>query len=129
MESKKRILLIDDDSDFVQANRALLESEGYEVFAAHDGRSGMEAARARKPDLILLDVMMSTDTEGMEVSRALRGAPDLRAIPVVLMTGVRKAMRLPFAFEPDPENLPVLRVLEKPVPPPRLLEAVRQALA
>ena len=128
MESKRRILLVDDDATFVQANRDLLESEGYEIAAAHDGRSGIEAARAQKPDLIILDVMMATDTEGIEVSRKLHAIPELKGTPVVLLTGIRRAMRLPFGFEPDSEHLPVREVLEKPVPPRRLLEVVRKIL-
>jgi CheY-like chemotaxis protein len=130
MSSKKaRILLIDDDAGLVASTRSLLESAGYEIASANDGKSGLAQAQPCKPDLIVLDVMMKTETEGFEVSRSLQSDPALKDIPVILLTGIRKALRLPFRFEPDKEWLPVRAVLEKPVPPPRLLEEVVKALA
>lgn len=126
--SKKRILLIDDDADLTASNKELLEGSGYEVVSALDGTTGISKAKQTKPDLIVLDVMMKTETEGFDVSRALQEDPDLKGVPVILLTGIRKAMRLPFRFEPDKDWLPVKVVLEKPVPPPRFLEEVAKAL-
>jgi CheY-like chemotaxis protein len=127
-ERKRRILLVDDDRDFVQSTRDLLESEGYEVIAAHDGESGLQTAIREKPDLMLLDVMMATNTEGFEVSRKIPQTPELARMPVIMVTGVRRALTLPFAFEPDDTWLPVSDILEKPVAPRALLEAIRKRL-
>lgn len=126
MSKAKQILLVDDDRDFVSATKELLEAYGYEVLVSYDGASGVEVAKKFKPDLMLLDVMMATDTEGFDVSRKVSAVPELQSLPVILMTGIRKAMKLPYGFEPDEAWLPVKAVLEKPVPPERLIEEVKK---
>lgn len=124
-----KVLIVDDDTGLVESTRALLEAKGYSVVAAGNGTEGLKAAKREKPDLLLLDVMMAHDSEGLEVARQLKQDPDTRNIPVVLVTGIRKAKNLPFRFEPDEDWLPVKAVLEKPVPPEKLLKAIQQALA
>ncbi len=124
----KRILLVDDDQDFVASVEEWLKANGYEVTVAFDGTSGLEKARQLKPDLIILDVMMATDTEGIEVSRKIAESPDLRTLPVLLLTGIRKAKNLPFGLTPDENWLPVRTVLEKPVPPDVLLKEIQKLL-
>ncbi len=128
MSGKKRILMVDDDREFVAATRMLLETNGFEFSSANDGASGIEAARRVKPDLIILDVMMTTETEGIDVSRKLRETPEMKKTPVIMLTSIRRAMNLPFAFEPDPDLLPVTAVLEKPVASARLLEEIHKLL-
>ena len=129
MPSKKRILIVDDDVNFVESNKDLLEAEGYTVLTAYDGVSGYALAVREKPDLMILDVMMATHTEGFEVSRKIPQTPELRGMPVLLLTGIRRALQLPFRVEPDSTWLPVDSVLEKPIPPETLLEEVRKRLA
>ena len=129
MNEKKRILLIDDDRDLVAANKEMLEANGYEVLTAPNGAKGLELARQTPPDLILLDVMMTTDTEGFSVSRTIHETPELQNVPVILMTGIREKMDLPFGVDPDETWLPVKTVLEKPVPAARLLAEIKKQLA
>lgn len=126
---KARILVVDDDRALVQSVSDLLESAGYEILTAYDGESGLKQAMTEKPDLMLLDVMMATNTEGFEVSRKIPENPDLKNMRVILLTGIRRAMNLPFAFEPDETWLPVDTVLEKPVNPKVLLETIERKLA
>ena len=83
----KKILLIDDDPDLVSAVRMILESKNYEVTAAYGGNEGLEKARAVKPDLIVLDVMMP-DKDGFVVCRELKADSALSRIPVILLTAV-----------------------------------------
>lgn len=123
---KKKILLVDDDVEFVESNKELLEAEGYEVITAHNGTTGIEKAKQHKPDLMILDVMMATKTEGFEVSRQIPKTPELRNMPIILVTGIRKEMNLPFGFEPDETWLPVDSIMEKPIDPKKFLEAVKQ---
>ena len=123
-----KILIIDDDPDLVESTSALLQSSGYTVAAAADGAEGLAKARKEKPDLILLDVMMATDREGFEVARKLREDEATSGVPVILVTGIRKAKHLPFSFEPDEDWLPVKAVLEKPLKPEALLKSVRELL-
>lgn len=128
-KAAKTILLIDDDTDLTAATRAVLESNGYAVIEAHSGPEGLKMAFAHKPALIILDVMMASDTEGFDVSRSVKAAPELAGTPIILLTGIRRMMNLPFALEPDVAHLPVKIVLEKPVPPAKLLEEIGKLLA
>ena len=128
MDNPKTILVVDDDSDFVESNRDLLEAHGYTVIVAYDGRSGFEAACRELPDLMILDVMMASATEGFEIARMVRAEPSLRGLRVLLVTGVSKAMDLPFRLEPDEKWLPVNRVLEKPILPRQLIAEIEKAL-
>ena len=128
MASRKRVLIVDDDRDFVESNKDLLEAYGYRVFTAHDGAAGLELAKKELPDIMILDVMMATQTEGFEVARRIPQTPELRGLPVLLVTGVTKDLHLPFGFEPDATWLPVQRVLEKPIAPARLLAEIEKVL-
>ena len=129
MNAKKKILMVDDDKEFVQGTKDLLEAHGYEVLTAHSGAEGLALARKSHPNLMLLDVMMTSDTEGFDVSRTIEESPELKGLPVILVTGIKKAMRLPFSFEPDEDWLPVKVVLDKPVPPEKLLAEIAKQLA
>ncbi len=122
------MLVIDDDSDFVESIVNLLEARGYNVASASNGKEGVAAAKAEKPDVILLDVMMTTKDEGFNVARELQSIEGIKGTPVIMVTGVRKEMNLPFGFEPDETWLPVKQILEKPVKPETLLAAVADAL-
>ena len=124
----KKVLVIDDDNDFVESVVNLLEARGYTVTAASNGKEGVEKAKANKPDLILLDVMMTTRDEGFNVARELQSIEGVKGTPVIMVTGVRKEMNLPFGFEPDETWLPVKQILEKPVKPDSLLAAMAEAL-
>ena len=128
MSDGKTILIVDDDETFAESNKDLLEAYGYHVLMAPDGHQGIEMARAHHPDLMILDVMMTTGTEGLEVARRLPEFPDLTKMRVLLVTGVAKAMHLAHAPQPDRAWLPVNRVLEKPVSPPRLLKEIERLL-
>jgi CheY-like chemotaxis protein len=120
----KKVLIIDDDADFVESIVNLLEARGYEVSSASNGEEGVKTAKAEKPNLIILDVMMTTKDEGFNVARKLNEIDGVKGTPVVMVTGVRREMNLPFGFEPDETWLPVKEVLEKPVRPETLLKAV-----
>ncbi|MCF7972748.1 MAG: response regulator [Phycisphaerae bacterium] len=122
----KKVLIIDDDVEYVDAITNLLDARGYSVTSAHNGKDGVAAAKAGKPDLIILDVMMTTQSEGFDVARELHDDADLNSVPVVMITGVRKEMNLPFGFEPDSDWLPVKALLEKPVKPEVLLKTIEQ---
>jgi two-component system, OmpR family, alkaline phosphatase synthesis response regulator PhoP len=122
----KKVLMIDDDPEFVDAISNLLDAKGYEVHTASNGKDGVAKAKAEDPDLILLDVMMTTKNEGFNVARELHEDDKLKATPIIIMTGIRREMNLPFGFEPDEAWLPVKKVLEKPVKPEVLLSAVSE---
>ena len=83
----KKILIVDDDPDLVEAVSIILESKGYTVAAAYGGVEGLEKAKTEKPDLIVLDVMMP-DKDGYEVCRELKADEKYRSIPILLLTAV-----------------------------------------
>lgn len=126
MSDVTKVLLVDDDVDLVAVNTAILESRGYVVVSAHSGPAGLVKARAESPDLIVLDVMMGTNSEGFDLARALRKDDATRSIPLIMVTSVNSTV--PFRFEPDPTYLPVDRFLEKPVAPEALLREVEGIL-
>jgi two-component system alkaline phosphatase synthesis response regulator PhoP len=123
-----KILIIDDDVALVESFAEILNQKGHTSVWAYSGDEGVIKARMEKPDLILLDVMMTSENEGFEVAQKLKSDPETKDIAVILVTGIRKAKNLPFGFEPDADWLPVKAVLEKPVPPEVLLMHVSKAL-
>ena len=129
MSEPKHILLVDDDRDLVDSNRELLEANGYKVSVTYSGAEGIEAAKNKRPDLMILDVMMETDTEGFDVSRRISEIPELKELPMILLTGIRSQMHIDSKFEPDAAWLPVNVVIDKPVAPERLLREVAKQLA
>ena len=122
----KKVLMIDDDPEFVEAISNLLDAKGYDVYTASNGKDGVKKAKAENPDIILLDVMMTTKNEGFNVARELHDDQTLQSTPIIIMTGIRREMNLPFGFEPDETWLPVKQVLEKPVKPEVLLTAISE---
>jgi two-component system response regulator MprA len=128
-----KILMIDDDPDIITAIRIPLEASGYEFYAAKDGAEGLERIKEINPDLIILDVMMETATEGFQLSLQLRSpAPDseyvaYRDIPILILTAIHTTTSLRFA--PDDDYLPVDAFLDKSADPDELMAKVRELLA
>jgi CheY-like chemotaxis protein len=123
----KKVLVIDDDNEFVEAVTNVLESKGYDIASAPNGKDGFAKAKSIVPDVILLDVMMTHKSEGFDVARSLKEDKKTKSIPIIMITGIRKEMNLPFGFEPDEEWLPVQTLLEKPVKPEALLKALEES--
>jgi len=123
-----KILVVDDDADLVEATSNLLRARNYTVVSALNGEEGYTMAKVEKPDLMLLDVMMTHDSEGFEIARRLKEDPATKSIPVIIISGIRKVKGLPFGFDPDDDWLPVKAVLEKPVKPDELLKKIEEAL-
>ena len=124
----QRILIVDDDPDIVDAETLVLESKGYEVLAAAEGEEGLKLAKAERPDLILLDIMMVTPDQGFQVAYALKGDPDLAKIPVVIVTSVGQQTPFDFDIEKDGDFIPVEEYLEKPIKPDVLIATVEKHL-
>ena len=125
----KRILLIDDDPDFVLATQTLLEANGYAVEVAGNGTEAVELIeQGRSYDLFLIDAMMSTLTEGFELTYHLRNKPKTAKTPMIMLTSIEQ--RLGGEFEPakDQEDLMLDAFLRKPVEPDELLDQIRKLL-
>ena len=117
-----KILVVDDDPDFVEITRTILLKEGYQVVTASNGSEALARIRADKPDLILLDIMMTTILDGVDVSQKLRETPELRQIPLIMVSSIASTEYA--ELFPTDEYLHVDRWLSKPIQPDELLKAV-----
>lgn len=122
----KKILVVDDDPDYQMVCGLVLKREGYQVTAAMNGGEAIDALRHDKPDLILLDVMMSTILEGVQVSKQIKNNPRLKDVPIVMISSITTS-EYASAF-PDDERLPIDAWLSKPIQPETLLKTVRRFL-
>jgi CheY-like chemotaxis protein len=87
METKK-ILIVDDDIDIITVTKAILENQGYEVITASDKIEGFKKAWTSKPNLAILDVMMTTQFEGFELAKEFSENPEFSGMPVLMMTSI-----------------------------------------
>ncbi|UCG59436.1 MAG: response regulator [Phycisphaerales bacterium] len=127
---KAKILVADDDQDIRESLQGILESREYDVVTAADRAEGMSKIKAEKPDLIILDVMMSTWQDGFEMSRELKKDPEFKDTPILMLTGVREQTGIDFkSAAGDPDWLPVDAFLEKPVMPEVLLAEAEKLLS
>lgn len=125
MTEQKRLLIIDDDPDFVEAIKSILDAAGYIVDVTYNPKTGLQALQGQVYDLLLLDIMMGRGAEGIMIARKLRKDPKLREMPVLIITGIREQMAFLFPGEPvHPRFVAVDEVVEKPVEPKLLLEKV-----
>ncbi|MEK6756626.1 MAG: response regulator [Bacteroidota bacterium] len=129
MSQPKKILIIDDDPDFVEGLRSILEAANYGVDAAYNPKDGFQALQAKHYDLLLLDIMMGRGAEGIMVARKLNKDPKLREIPVLIITGIREQIAFLFPGQAvHPHFMPVDELVEKPVEPKFLLDKVSDLL-
>ena len=127
MTEKKKILLIDDDPDFVEAVRVIIASGGYDVKVAYDGAEGLEAVAQEKPDLIILDVMMPV-MNGHEACAKLKANPETAKIPIILLTAVADRVTTSTYTHRDMLESEAEDYMPKPVEPAELLSLVQQWL-
>ena len=120
MSTKGDILIIDDDPDFCEVVSTTLEENGFMVRHAHNGTEGLAMMRERKPDLVFLDVIMVSPTEGCSVSDEIFDDPLLRHVPVVMVTSIVDTEYL--GWFPTDRPLHVDLFVDKPVPMHKLLE-------
>lgn len=128
-----KILIIDDDPDIVLAVRLSLQNAGHEVLDACSSDTGLRLMETARPDLIILDVMMGTATEGFQTALKLR-SPDpsspllsYRHIPILMLTAIHSTTDLRFA--PDQDYLPVDAFMDKPIDPDKLVKKVNDLLS
>jgi len=127
MEKRAKILLVDDDADFVESTKTVLESKPYDVIVAKNGEEGLRKAKENRPDLIILDVIMPVK-DGFTAAEQLKNDPQLSRIPTLMLTA--------FAEKHAEASIPVSRgftleaedYIEKPVTPEELLARVDKQL-
>ena len=130
MATKGRILIVDDDPDFVKTTKMILIADGYEVVVAEDARQGLDKIRESRPHLVLLDIMMESIFEGFSFLSVLRTAPEyeeIRTTPILMVSSVKTdtGSRFSFGDEEDMGDSPQPdEYMDKPLKPKQLLEKV-----
>ncbi len=125
-----KIMIVDDDPDYINVVKTILEREQYTVVTAGDKTEGMEKIRIEKPDLAILDVMLNAWQDGFEMSRQLKKDPEFKNMPVLMLTAVENRTGIGFkSTAGDPTWLPVDVFLDKPVEPEVLLSEIKKLLS
>jgi CheY-like chemotaxis protein len=122
-----KILVVDDDPDFVEVTSAVLKSRGHQILTAANGKQGLAAMRKENPDLVVLDVMMSYVLDGLDVTEQMSQDPDLKMIPVLMISSL-PSTRYAGMFPTD-RSVAIDGWLSKPVAPEELLQQVDRLLA
>ena len=122
-----KILIVDDDPDFVEATRIVLEGHGHETASAANGDDGLQAVRDTKPDLVILDVIMSTILDGLNVSQQLQEDPEHKDTPIIMVTSIANTDYA--ALFPTDEYVHISAFMTKPISPDQLMAQVNKLLA
>ena len=129
MENVK-IMVVDDDPGIRDSLETILSSRRYNVITAADRTEGMDKIKAEKPDLLILDIMMSSWLDGLDMSKTLKKNPQFSKMPILMLTGVKE--RTTFDFRPKaggPDWCSVDAYLDKPVEPDMLLAEIEKLLS
>ena len=129
MNQRKKVLIVDDDPDFVAGIKAILDTR-YDTVVAHSPEDGWEALTSDRYDLLCLDIMMGRGAEGVMMARKIRKDEKLREMPVLIITGLREQIAFLFPGQAvHPGFVPVDELVEKPVEPELLLQKAEALIA
>jgi CheY-like chemotaxis protein len=128
MVTSGKILVIDDDPDFLFTMVTFLKRNGFETLTAEDGQKGVDLVQKEQPDLVLLDVMMETLYSGFEVCKRLKSDTKLKNIPIIGISGMGDQLGVKFDKERDEEYFSPDEFLEKPLDKEKLLEKIKGLL-
>ena len=126
--AKKKILIVDDDRDYGDALRIVLENNGYEVKHVLNICDGQKAVEGERPNLIILDVMMDRHTDGFDLCYNLKHDDACRTIPIMMVTAVTEKTGFKFSPETDGEYLEADAYVAKPIPVAELLSRVNRMI-
>jgi two-component system alkaline phosphatase synthesis response regulator PhoP len=129
MNKKPKILLVDDDVDFVDVNKAVLENHGFDVVAAFSGREGLGKVRFEQPDLIVLDLMMERHDTGFAFAKAVKADPVYKKIPILLLTCANGTTGADFSQDRDGYWMKTDCYATKPLLPEDLIKQVEELLS
>lgn len=131
MATDGEILLVDDDRDIRDSLQIILEKNGYAVRTAANGREALSELKAKMPDLMILDIMMATDTEGFDLAYELKSKPEFASLPIIILTSFLERVRSegPEKFQHIlGEEWPAKWMFEKPVDTDKLLGKIKGIL-
>ncbi len=128
MSKKVKILLADDDPDFIEINKTILETKGYEVDEAYTSSEALDKIREKQYDLLILDLMMEEKDAGFTVAYAVREDEKLKDLPIFMLTSAQEKTGFTFKFSKDKEWMKVDDFAAKPLKPAELVERVEKLL-
>jgi len=125
---QETVLIVDDDPDFVEALSFFLEANSFRILRARDGKEGLKVAKMERPDLIIMDIVMSERSEGFFTVQEIRRTPELKTVPIFVLSSLYSQVA-DFRIHPDSGWLAHDEFFSKPVDMPVLLEKIRQRLS
>ncbi len=128
IERRHKILLIDDDTDLHQVLEMILGTQRYELTCCRTAAEGLAAMRRERPDLVLLDIMLTYPSEGLQVACQMRQDEELRHIPIVILSAIGQSAGADYAKEVCPVELNVDMFIEKPLDAAVVRKAVESVL-
>jgi CheY-like chemotaxis protein len=130
-DSPALILIVDDDYDFLEINRMILERAGYRVVTASEPGQALAKMENEKPDLVITDLMMTSLDSGFSFSRTIKTDPRFTDLPVIISTSVSSALGLDFRPRSTEElaKMNVDAYFDKPLDARRLMAKVAELLA
>jgi len=132
MAAGAKVLLIDDDEDFRASARAPLEAHGYAVLEAASGDEGLKMLRQHRPDVVLVDIMMDSASEGYGVAQAIRwqeAYQEFHSLPIIMVSSIQETPDERFAMAGEVDMIRPDIYLTKPLDIPRLLEVLKAVTA
>ncbi len=129
MTPKAKILLVDDDPDFLEMHKAVLKNHGYEVLTATSSHEGLKKVRTDMPDLIILDLMMEKHDSGFTFTKEIKNDPLFKKIPILIVTAVAEATGYRFSLEEDGYWMKTDDFIDKPVMPDVLIGKIEKLIA
>lgn len=124
----EHIVIIDDDPDVREALTLMLEPSGYRITCCATGPEGVDAVLGILPDLIMLDIMLASPSEGFHVAYELRRGQTTKMIPIIMISSIGQTMGLDYAKELGSEYMPANKFLEKPLTVETVLGTVQEVL-
>ena len=125
----KKVLIIDDNQDYLFTMKTFLSRNGYTVLTAPDGKSGIDLIAHNRPDILLLDVMMESLYSGFDVCKYVRNDPDLRTLPIIGISGLKDELGVSFDKDRDNEYFSPDSFFDKPVDKEALLKEIEHLLS
>lgn len=129
VEKVSKIVIVDDNTDYLFTMKTFLSRNGFEVETAPDGQTGIELIKKERPNLVMLDVMMETTFSGFEVCRQIRNDPELKNTPIIGITGMEDELGLKFDKYDDAEYFSPDVFFDKPVDKDALLEKIKELIS
>lgn len=129
MSKKTKILLVDNDVDFIDLNKAVLENSGFDVVVAYSSAEGLDRVRFEQPDLIVLDLMMEKHDSGFGFAKAMKADPTAKNIPILMLTAVGSETGVDFSQELDGYWMKTDDYANKPLLPEDLVKKINELLA